>query len=139
MRNAGMLGVLMAVVLLAGCVDRRFVITSDPPGALVLNNNQPIGATPADDHFTYYGKYDFTLFRDGYEPLKVAQDVPTPWYEYPPLDFISENLIPWTISDIRRYHYQMQPLRVPRSDEVIQRAQELRERGKVLGPLPTDQ
>ena len=135
-RYAGLLGAVTVAALLTGCVDRRFVVTSDPPGALVLRDGQPIGATPADDHFVYYGNYHFTLIRDGYETLEVDQDVNPPWYEYPPVDFVSENLIPWTIHDVRRFHYQLQPVQIPRSDEVLQRAQDLRQRGKTIGPLP---
>src|SRR5581483_5232398 len=48
---------------LTGCVERRYVITSDPPGAIVYCNGRQIGATPVDDHFIYYGKYDFTLVK----------------------------------------------------------------------------
>src|SRR5262245_2487854 len=61
------------VCLLTGCVDRRFVVTSDPPRALVLRNYQPIGAAPADDHFVYYGKYHFTLIKHGYHTLQIGQ------------------------------------------------------------------
>src|SRR5439155_8012621 len=77
-RSAWLLTVGACAGLLAGCVERRFVITSDPPGAVVLRDHQPIGATPADDHFVYYGKYHFTLIKEGFETLQVDQDVPTP-------------------------------------------------------------
>ena len=133
---AGLLSAVTAAALLTGCVERRYVVTSDPPGALVLRNGQPLGATPADDHFVYYGNYHFTLIRDGYETLEVDQPVPPPWYEWPAIDFVSENLIPWWIYDVRRFHYQLQPLQVPNSVDVLNRAQELRTRGQGLGPLP---
>ena len=135
-RNAWLLGALAGAALLTGCVERRFVVTSDPPGALVLRNGQPLGAAPADDHFVYYGNYHFTLIRDGYETLEVDQYLMPPWYEWPPLDFFSENLVPWTIYDVRRFHYQMQPQQVPNSVDVLNRAQELRNRGQQVGPLP---
>jgi PEGA domain len=135
-RNAWLLGTLAGAALLTGCVERRYVITSDPPGALVLRSGQPLGATPADDHFVYYGNYHFTLIRDGYETLEVDQPIPPPWYQWPGLDFVSENLIPWRIYDVRRFHYQLQPLQVPNSVDVLNRAQELRGRGQQLGPLP---
>src|SRR6478672_8516057 len=60
-----------ALALLAGCVERRFVIESDPPGALVLLNGQPLGTTPVDGYFTYYGNYRFTIIKDGFETLHV--------------------------------------------------------------------
>src|SRR5438270_8298429 len=115
-RNAWLFGLVASGFLLAGCVERRYVVSSDPPGALVLRNGQPLGATPADDHFTYYGNYHFTLIRDGYETLEVDECVRAPWYEWPPLDFVSENLVPWWIYDVRHFHYAMQPLQVTRSD-----------------------
>jgi len=63
---------VMAVCAAAvtGCVERRYVIYTDPPGAMVLRNGQTLNATPVDDHFVYYGKYKFTIFADGYETLK---------------------------------------------------------------------
>src|SRR5947209_14074171 len=81
-------GVALTLGLLTGCVERRYVITSDPPGAVVLRNGQPIGATPVDDYFVYYGKYNFTLIKEGYETLPVVQNIPTPWYESFGVDFI---------------------------------------------------
>src|SRR5881392_3010075 len=129
MRRSGwLLGVVGCVSLLAGCVDRRFVVTSDPPGALVLRNNQPIGAAPADDHFVYYGKYHFTLIKDGYQTLQVDQEIPVPWYEYIGLDFLAENLWPWNIEDVHRFHYQLEPLPAVRSDQLLEDSEKLRDR-----------
>jgi hypothetical protein len=137
MRRSGyLLGVLTAAALLTGCVDRRYVITSDPPGAAVFRNGKFIGSTPADDHFIYYGNYHYTLVADGYETLQVDQCISPPWYEYPAIDFISENVYPFTIHDVRRFHYQMQPLQLPNSQDVLNRAQELRGRGQLIGPPP---
>jgi len=123
-------------LLLTGCVERRFVVTTDPPGALVMRNNAPIGFAPADDHFVYYGSYHFTLIKDGYETQQIDQKIPAPWYEYPPFDFFTENLLPWHIIDVRRFHYQMQPRVVPNADEMLNHAQELRDRGRIVSPPP---
>jgi hypothetical protein len=120
--------------LLSGCVDRRYVITTDPPGAIVLRNGQPIGATPVDDHFVYYGKYHYTIIKDGYETLQVDQDIPAPWYEYPFIDFFSENVFPWPVVDVRRFHYRLEPRRVVNTNDLIGEAQNLRNRGLSLGP-----
>jgi hypothetical protein len=77
----------------------------------VLRNGRPL-ARPADDTFVYYGKYRFTLVKDGYETLHVDQEVRPPWWQYPPIDFVVENLIPYTFRDIRRFNYSMQPAEV---------------------------
>src|ERR1051326_5071770 len=98
----------LALCLLAGCVERRFVITTDPPGAIVTNEKGiPIGAAPADEQWVYNGVYQFKLDMDGFQTQVVRENVAPKWYEYFPLDFISENVVPWTIQDIRRFHYQM--------------------------------
>jgi hypothetical protein len=123
----------LACLALTGCVDRRFIISSDPPGALVLVNGKPIGITPVDKQFTYYGKYRLTIIKDGYETLVVDQPVPTPWYEYFPLEFISENLVPWPIRDERPFHYKLEPLQVVPPEAVLSRAEQLRVKGQLVG------
>jgi len=137
-RMTWLFGVL-ACASLSGCVERRFVIESLPPGAQVLRNGQSIGFTPADDSFVYYGKYDFTLIAAGYETLHVVQPVRAPWWEIPPLDFITENLIPFKIRDIRRFRYEMQPLQAVAPADVLQRGEGLRGQSQGLGdprPVP---
>src|SRR5438046_8549070 len=100
--RCGYCGLVAAVLLggLPGCVERRYVIESDPPGALVLVNGQPIGTTPVDGYFVYYGNYNFTLIKDGFQTKQVSQRIASPWYEYTPLDFISENLYPGKLEDV---------------------------------------
>src|SRR5436853_2926248 len=135
-RTAWLVGLALTAVLGGGCVERRFVVTTDPPGALVLRNNHPIGSSPADDHFVYYGKYNFTLIADGYETMHVEQNIPTPWYEYWPLDFFFENLFPFQIEDVRHFHYPMTPLQMPNPNDLINQGQDLRNRAKTIEPPP---
>jgi hypothetical protein len=134
-RRGAWLVVLTAAAgaLASGCVDRRFVITSNVPAAAVEVNGKPAGATPADRQFTYYGVYRIVLKHEGYETLVVNQPVKAPWYEYPPFDFVSENLIPWTIRDVRRIPLIMQPVQVVPPEAVLDRAQQLRARGATIG------
>src|SRR5262249_17261602 len=82
---------------LTGCRERRFGITSDPPGAIVYHNGNPIGATPVDGQFTYYGTQSFTLVRDGHETVTVKERLSPPWYQYFPIDFLAENVWPFHI------------------------------------------
>ena len=82
-RTWGLGAAVIVAACSTGCVEQRYVIYSDPPGAMVYRNGDPIGYTPVDDTFVYYGKYHFTLVKDGYETLQVDQDIPAPWYEFP--------------------------------------------------------
>jgi len=126
--------VLAAVVLVpAGCIERRYVVYSDPPGALVLRNGAPLTASPADDHFEYYGKYHFTIIAEGYETLQVDQNIPAPWYEIPPLDFVTENLVPWKLVDKREFTYRLEPRSIANTDKLLSDGQNLRNRGISLG------
>ena len=135
-RQAWLVGAALTAGLLAGCVERRFVVTSDPPGAIVLRSGQFIGPAPADDHFVYYGLYHFTLIKDNFETLQVDQEIKPPWYEYWPLDFIFENFVPWQIEDVRRFHYQMQPLQAVSPTALINEVQQLRNRAETIAPQP---
>jgi hypothetical protein len=137
MRTAWLGAALVVAAASVGCVERRYVVTSDPPGALVYRNGVPLGPTPVDDFFVYYGSYDLTLVKDGFETLHARVKIDAPWYEYPPIDFVAENLFPYTIRDIRdggQFHFTLQPLQAVRADDVLHRATELRERGRTLGP-----
>jgi hypothetical protein len=142
MARTAWLGVLLlASAAGAGCVERRYLITSDPPGALVYRNGVPLGATPVDDYFVYYGEYEFTLVKEGYETLHAKVKIDAPWYQVPPLDFVSENLYPFKVRDVREggpFHFVLPPLSVPNPADVLSRASDLRARGKTLGPLGTD-
>ncbi len=132
----GWFGVALCASLLTGCVDRRYVITSDPPGAVVYVNNQQLGATPVDNHFIYYGDYEFLLVKEGYETKRVVQHIPAPWYEYFLIDFFSENVWPHREIDVRRFHYQLEPLPAVRTDVLIDEAQNLRKLGLAITPPP---
>ena len=120
--------------LLTGCVDRRYVITTDPPGAVVLVDGQPIGQTPVDNHFVYYGKHKFTLVKDGFQTQTVEQNIPAPWYEYPPFEFLTDVLLPWRVIDRREFDFKMQPVPAVRSDLLINQAENLRARGRAIAP-----
>lgn len=137
-RRFSWLGLLVLIAMVSGCVERRFVITSDPPGAIVYDEKGlPIGATPVDKPFTYYGKYRFTLVKDGYQTTVIEEDIRPPWYQYVPLDFFSENVIPFTFRDIRRLGasngYPLQPLQIVPPEPVLEEAQRLRDRGRAMG------
>jgi hypothetical protein len=133
-----LLGAALALLCLSGCVERRMVIITDPPHAIVFDEkNQPLGASPVDRSFVYYGKYRYRLVKDGFETLIVDEKIRPKWYEYFPLDFISENLVPWTLRDVRILTYTLQPRQVTSPETVLQEAGELRAKGQTIGtPAP---
>jgi hypothetical protein len=58
--------------------------------------------------------------------LKVKQSVNAPWYQYPGIDFVVENLWPWEIRDERNFNYQMQPQYLVPTETILSRAEEMR-------------
>jgi hypothetical protein len=122
------IGLLLALAACAtGCVRRRLTVRSNPPGAVVYVDNQQIGTTPCSVDFTYYGTREIRLVKPGYETLAVTQPIPTPWYQYPGIDFISENLTPYKIRDNRTVSYDLAPQRMAAPDEIIARGEQLRQ------------
>jgi hypothetical protein len=61
-----------------GCVERRYTIRTDPPGALVVVNGEEIGPSPASRSFTYYGQRRVQIFAEGYQPLELVQPIRPP-------------------------------------------------------------
>src|SRR3954454_19924571 len=108
-------------------VRRRLNVNSNPQGALVYVDNQQIGTTPCSVDFTYYGTREIRLIKPGFETLTVNQPIPTPWYEYIPLDFVSENLVPNKIRDNRTVSYNLSPQLIVPTPELINRADQLRQ------------
>ncbi|MBZ0135949.1 MAG: PEGA domain-containing protein [Planctomycetes bacterium] len=94
-------------VLLPGCVERRIYIRSEPAGADVYIDGEYVGRTRAEDHvdgplyanFVFYGTREYTIRKPGYETASGVVKLETPWYEYPPLDFFAEVLVPYPIVD----------------------------------------
>ena len=117
---------LLLCALNTGCVQRRMTVRTNPPGALLYVNDYEIGATPVSLPFTYYGTRKIRLVKDGYETLTVMQPIPAPWYEFFPMDFVSENFVPGQIRDQRTLDFQLRPQVVVPTEQLLSRAEGLR-------------
>jgi hypothetical protein len=126
--GSSLLFLLVLCAVGSGCVQRRMTVRSNPPGALVYVDDQPtpIGLTPVSHDFIYYGTRKFRLVKDGYETLTVMQSIPPPWYQYVPLDFVTENFVPGEIRDQHYLDFQMRPQMVVPPEQLLARAEELR-------------
>jgi hypothetical protein len=128
----GRRAVWLAVGLLAtvGCVERRMTIRSDPPGALAVVDGRELGFTPVSTGFLYYGTRRVQLIKDGHETLTVMEKVNPPWYQVFPIEFVADVLIPWRIHDERELYYRLEPQRVAPTDQLLRRAEELRQQSQ---------
>jgi hypothetical protein len=117
---------LFMAAMFGGCVQRRLTIRSNPPGARVYVGDEEVGTTPVATDFVYYGTRKIRLVKAGYETLVVNQPVPAPWYQIPPLDFVSELLVPGEIRDERVVNFQLVPLQPVATEPLLSRAEQLR-------------
>jgi hypothetical protein len=121
-----------------GCVQRRFLIRSDPPGAVVYMDNERIGTTPCAVNYVYFGTRKLRLVKDGFETLEVRQPLPTPWYQVPPLDFVSDVVVPYEIRDVRSQTYRLQPQVMVAPEHLLARAEALRSGSQSGTSLPAE-
>ncbi len=92
-------GLCLLSLSLTACVERNVKIETDPPGAIVVVNDEEVGVSPVKFSFLWYGDYDLILRKSGHETVKTHFRVKAPWYQYPPFDLITETLIIGTITD----------------------------------------
>ena len=93
--TVGLCLILVLILLVnSGCLRRRMTIRTNPPGAQVYVDRQYIGLSPISSSFTYYGTRHIEVIANGYRTEKVLRNLNPPWYQLPPLDFISETLWP---------------------------------------------
>ncbi len=116
-----------ACVVETGCVRRRMTVRTNPPGALVFVDDQEIGLTPVSTPFTYYGTRKIQIVKDGYETFTTKQKFPTPWYQYPVLDFFAENLWPFEVRDERAAEFDLMPQQIVPNEKLMERAEALRQ------------
>ena len=129
-----------SILLSIGCLRRRMTVRTSPPGAMVYVDRQYIGLSPVSTNYTYYGTREIETVRDGYRTDKFLRKFNPPWYEIPPLDFVTETLWPYEVRDERIIDVQMSPeLSVP-NDALIASGEQLRlqaGQGIAVSPPPT--
>ena len=129
-----MLAASVMLISPGGCVERTARIETDPPGALVIVNDEEVGVSPAKFSFLWYGDYDIILRKPGYQTLKTHCRVDAPWYEWPPIDLVAETMIPTMIRDEHVLPtFALEPAVEPTVSDVVERATELRERALFEG------
>jgi PEGA domain len=126
---------LVAASGLSGCVERRYTIRTNPPGALVIANGEPIGTTPVSKSFTFYGDRTIRIIKEGYATKDLVAHFPAPWYDNVVTEFFTENVIPYTFRDEIEFNYTLEPALPADSFEVRDRGEAIRAEGQV-GPLP---
>jgi hypothetical protein len=83
---------IIFALLMTGCVQRQMTVLSDPPGAVVYLNDREMGRTPFTHEFLWYGNYDVVIRKDGWQTLKTTAEITAPFWQFVPLDAITDFL-----------------------------------------------
>jgi hypothetical protein len=109
MKSLAVLAALTALVASAGCVERKMMIRSDPPGALItLDGHDTELVTPAEVPFDFGGTRAVTLAAPGHKVLDTTAELDDPWFTYFPLDIGAEFLWPGTIHDVQTFDFKLE-------------------------------
>ena len=121
---------LLALLALTGCVERMVAIRSEPPGAAVFLDGERVGETPVEVPYTWYGTRELIVEKRGFREIRRELPLGTPWYQIPPLDFVTDVLIPFTITDRTEVDLTLEPAPVTREEleDVLRRVAETREK-----------
>jgi hypothetical protein len=125
MRKHSLFVLCVAIVIFAGCVERRLTINTQPQGALVVLNDEEIGISPVTVPFNWYGDYDVRISKEGFATLKTHRELKAPWYDAFPFDFFAM-LNPQRTVDSYEWTFDLAPLQQPSREELIQKADTLK-------------
>jgi hypothetical protein len=117
---------LIASSLLAGCVERKLTINTEPQGALVLLNDEEIGTSPVTVSFEWYGDYWVRISKEGYETLNTHRPLKGPWYDSFPFDFFAQIVSPKRIVDSYEWTFELEPKKQISREELIKNAEKLK-------------
>ena len=103
MVRAWRVALLLAPLVLSGCVDRLISVRSDPPGADVYLDGTKVGVTPPtgflDVPYHFYGDRELLLTRKGHRSHKQIVELDAPWWQIFPFDFLTDVVLPVTLTD----------------------------------------
>lgn len=125
MRKHSLFVLCVAIVIFAGCVERRLTINTQPQGALVVLNDEEIGTSPVTVPFNWYGDYNVRISKEGYQTLNTHRPLKAPWHYNFPFDFFAM-LNPKRTVDSYEWTFDLAPPQQPTREELIQNAEKLK-------------
>ena len=117
---------LISITFLAGCVERRLTIATEPSDAIVYLNDEEIGRSPVTVDFNWYGVYQVQIIKPGFDILNDQRQLAAPAHDSFPWDFFAEVLWPGTITDEYNWKFTLEPAVNMPSEELLQKAEKMR-------------
>ena len=121
-----------------GCIERKYTLITSPADCEVYFDGKYVGNTverlPNDPNagkidvpFVYYAESEIVIKKKDYESRTEFIKASTPWYEYFPIDFFSEVLIPYTIHVRFLYRFDLKKYEDIDADELMDKAEGMRD------------
>jgi hypothetical protein len=96
-----------------GCVERWLVVRPDPPVAEVFVDGRDVGQTSGPDGvrvpFDFYGTRTIVVRAKGHVPVRRQVTLDPPWWQFPPIDLVTDLLWPGTIEDVHTVDVKLVP------------------------------
>ena len=121
------LAIIVSGLFLTGCVERKLTINTEPQGAVVTLNDEEIGTSPVTVGFQWYGDYNVSIAKPGYETLKTNKELKAPLHDTFPLDFMTQCLNPQRIVDSYEWTFTLEEKKPVDKDQLIKEAQNLKD------------
>ena len=118
--------ILITVITLTGCVERKLTINTEPQGALIVLNDEEIGQSPVTVSFNWYGDYDVRISKAGCQTMKTHRQLKGPWYDYFPFDFFAQVINPKRVVDSYEWTFKLEEQKQFTTAELIRNAEELK-------------
>ncbi len=114
------------IFLATGCAEHRILITSEPAGAKVALDGQDKGITPLSVPFTFYGKREVIVEKDGYQTYKSIIPVSAPIFQVFPFD-IMMLLVPYPFVDNHSFYFILEKQGKPDIKKSLERMERLKD------------
>ena len=117
---------VIGLLLLFGCAERRIVLTSEPTGAKVYMDGQEKGITPLSVPFTFYGSREVVIEKDGYQTYKSIVPIKPPVFQIFPLDILIL-FVPYPIIDTHTFYFILEKQKKTDIKKCLERMARLKE------------
>jgi len=117
-----------------GCMERFMVIKTTSGANLWLDGEKVsertrIKGADRDEFkipFDHYGTHIATLRAYAHNSRTEKVELDTPWYQWFPLDFLTDLIIPATITNTHEFDFPLEKLTAVDEDTLLKRAEEFR-------------
>jgi len=89
---------------------------------MVMLNDEEIGISPVTASFNWYGDYNITISKPGFQTLHTHRKLASPWYDHFPIDFFAQILYPGRIVDYYEWSFELAPQKKIDRQELIEAA-----------------